>query len=185
LLLSGANPVQAGSKGDFPIHLAAQHGLDEVVLALVQKGVDLNRVNTRGQTPLDVALWWDHVATMKVLLSDGADPNTHDLTHLATHKNNAAAIRALFEAGADIERRDGLIGLTPLHFAANFGKCTASMLTLLQLGANVNSKNERGENPLYTACLFGHDDAVDLLLRWGADETTVNSHGETVASMVI
>ncbi|CAN0205389.1 unnamed protein product, partial [Ectocarpus fasciculatus] len=164
LLLSGANPVQAGSKGDFPIHLAAQHGLDEVVLALVQKGVDLNRVNTRGQTPLDVALWWDHVATMK---------------------NNAAAIRALFEAGADIERRDGLIGLTPLHFAANFGKCTASMLTLLQLGANVNSKNERGENPLYTACLFGHDDAVDLLLRWGADETTVNSHGETVASMVI
>ncbi|CBN79339.1 F-box domain and ankyrin repeat protein [Ectocarpus siliculosus] len=67
LLLSGANPVQAGSNDNFAIHLAACYGLDEVVLALVQKGVDLNCVNTRGEIPLCVALRGDHVATIKVL----------------------------------------------------------------------------------------------------------------------
>ncbi|CAN0414046.1 unnamed protein product, partial [Ectocarpus fasciculatus] len=183
LLLSGANPVQAGSFGDFPIHLAAQHGLDEVVLALVQKGVGLDCLNDDGETPLYVALWWDHVATMKVLLAEGADPNTHDLTHLATQKNNAAAIPALFEAGADIEGRCGT-GHTPLEFAAMGSSC-AAMLTLLQLRANVNSKNEDEETPLYLACSFGHHDAADLLLRWGADETAVDAEGETIASMVM
>ncbi|CAM9875521.1 unnamed protein product, partial [Ectocarpus fasciculatus] len=158
LLLSGANPTQAGSNGDFPIHLAARHGLDEVVLALVQKGVDLNRVNTRGYSPLSLALKGDH-------------------------ENNAAAIPALFEAGADIEGRYGP-GLTPLHFAAICGSY-AAMLTLLQLGANVNSKNDRGQTPLYTACFGGRHDAADLLLRWGADETAVDAEGETIASMVI
>ncbi|CAN0459058.1 unnamed protein product, partial [Ectocarpus fasciculatus] len=52
-------------------------------------------------------------------------PNRGDLLHYAAQENNAAAIRALFEAGADIEGRYGP-GLTPLHFAAIFGgKCTA------------------------------------------------------------
>ncbi|CAM9170166.1 unnamed protein product [Ectocarpus sp. 8 AP-2014] len=86
LLLSGANPMQAGSNGDFPIHLAAWHGLDEVVLALVQKGIDLNCVNNKGDTPLCMAVRENHVATMKAAAS-----------------NKAGAIRALFEAGADID----------------------------------------------------------------------------------
>ncbi|CAN0348494.1 unnamed protein product, partial [Ectocarpus sp. 12 AP-2014] len=58
------------------------------------------------------------------------------------------------------------------------------MLTLLHLGANVNSKDDVGINPLHCACFFCHHDAADLLLRWGADETTVNFKGETVISMV-
>ncbi|CAM9677623.1 unnamed protein product [Ectocarpus fasciculatus] len=183
LLLGGANPVQAGSNGGFPIHLAACYGLDEVVLALVQKGVDLNCRNRKRDTPLRVAVGENKVATMKVLLAGGADPNSQSMLHFAAQENKAAAIPALLEAGADIEGRS-LRETTPLLFAAMFGSC-AAMLTLLQLGANINSKTQTGNTPLYWACFGGHHDSVELLLRWGADETAVNSHGETVVSMMI
>ncbi|CBJ48769.1 ankyrin repeat domain protein [Ectocarpus siliculosus] len=158
LLLSGVNPVQARSSGNFPIHLAAWHGLDEVVLALVEKGIDLNCLNYKRGTPL-------HVAKIR------------------SAPEQRAAIRALFEAGADIEG-PGIRGRTPLRHAARSGSY-AAILTLLQLGANVNSKDDVGKNPLHCACFFCHHDAADLLLRWGADETAVNLEGETVVSMVI
>ncbi|CAM9170087.1 unnamed protein product [Ectocarpus sp. 8 AP-2014] len=184
LLLSGANPIQqAGFYGDFPIHLAAWHGLDEVVLALVQKGVDLNCLNTTGYNPLCMAVIRNRVATMKVLLAEGADPNSKEMVHVAARRNKAAAIQALFEAGADIERRNWRES-TPLHAAARYGSC-AAMLALLQLGAMVNSNDSNGLTPLYDACLFGTYDAADLLLRWGADETAVDSQGETVVSRVM
>ncbi|CAM9532320.1 unnamed protein product, partial [Ectocarpus fasciculatus] len=161
LLLSGANPTQAGSNGDFPIHLAAGRGLDEVVLALVQRGVDPNGTSTGGWTPLY-------------------------LLQMAARENQAAAVRALVEAGADIEGRGSIALKSPLQQAARFGSC-AAMLTLLQLGANVNAKNDFGRTPLFYACVCGgHDhDAADLLLRWGADETAVDSEEESVASIVI
>ncbi|CAN0214309.1 unnamed protein product [Ectocarpus fasciculatus] len=186
LLLSGANPTQAGSNGDFPIHLAAGRGLDEVVLALVQRGVDPNGTSTGGWTPLCLSVMEDHVTTMKVLLAECADPNTPDLLQMAARENQAAAVRALVEAGADIEGRGSIALKSPLQQAARFGSC-AAMLTLLQLGANVNAKNDFGRTPLFYACVCGgHDhDAADLLLRWGADETAVDSEEEGVASIVI
>ncbi|CAM9452242.1 unnamed protein product [Ectocarpus sp. 12 AP-2014] len=183
LLLSGANPIQAGSNDDFPINLAAGHGLDEVVLALVQKGVDLNCPNRRGETPLGEAVSGDHAATMKVLLAAGADPNyCGNLLHFAAVANKAAAISVFIEAGVDVEGRTSR-GRTPFHLAAGSGS-RAAMLALLQLGVNVNSKDNEEFTPLHSACSFGHHDAADLLLRWGADETAVNSQGETVFSMV-
>ncbi|CAM9605037.1 unnamed protein product [Ectocarpus fasciculatus] len=185
LLLSGANPTQqTGSFGNFPIHLAACRGcLHEVVLTLVQKGVDLNCVNARGYTPLRLAVRENNVATMKVLLAQGADPNCGKLLHIAARENKSAAIRALFEAGADIEGRDWM-GRTPLDFAA-WSDSGAAMLALLQLGANVNSQDDEGKSPLHCACLYKNHKAAQLLLRWGADETVVDSEGETIVSMVI
>ncbi|CAN0446486.1 unnamed protein product, partial [Ectocarpus sp. 8 AP-2014] len=45
----------------------------------------------------------NHVATMRVLLAAGADPNSGLALHEAAASNKAGAIRALFEAGADID----------------------------------------------------------------------------------
>ncbi|CAM9939466.1 unnamed protein product [Ectocarpus sp. 12 AP-2014] len=106
LLLSGANPMQAGSIGDFPIHLAAYHGLDEVVLALVQKGIDLNCVNNEPDTPLCMAMVRNHAAA----------------------SNKAAAIRALFEAGADIDgpSRTGQTRWNSQHSVARLQPCWLS-----------------------------------------------------------
>ncbi|CAN0106962.1 unnamed protein product, partial [Ectocarpus fasciculatus] len=108
LLLSGANPMLEGRFNDNSfIYLAASYGLDEVVLALVQQGAEVNCVNDDGDTPLRVAVRESHVATVKVLLAEGADPNFTDpafysepVLHLAVEAKRTAVIRALVEAGA-------------------------------------------------------------------------------------
>ncbi|CAB1112044.1 unnamed protein product [Ectocarpus sp. CCAP 1310/34] len=189
LLLSGANPSKAGFEGWFPIHFAAHHGLDEVVVSLFHKGIDPTCVTTREETHLLLAVKRNHVAIINALLAEGADVNflttrrPVPLAHIAALHNNAAAMPALFKAGVYIEGRSPK-GRTPLQNAAFCGSCEA-MLALLQLGANVNSKNTiNGLSPLCSACREGHHDAADLLLRWGADETAVDSDEKTIVSMM-
>lgn len=40
---------------------------------------------------------------------------------------------------------------------------------LLDRGAPTEWRNERGETPLYVACMHGYVEAVELLCAWGAD----------------
>lgn len=51
LLIGGADPSGVGSKRNYPLHLAASRGQDEVVLGLVHKGADLNCRDSLGWTP--------------------------------------------------------------------------------------------------------------------------------------
>ncbi|CAN0444211.1 unnamed protein product [Pylaiella littoralis] len=57
------------------------------------------------------------------------------------------------------------------------------MLALLQNKAAVSSRiDSSGDTPLHRACCRqrrGLETAVDLLLRWGADETALNDRGRT------
>ena len=70
--------------------------------------------------------------------------------------------------------RDGVdvrdwVGQTPLHLAAKFGKMATAQY-LVQLGANVNARNDDfDETPLHLAAKSGYADMVKLLLRYGAD----------------
>ena len=74
LLNSGAD-ILCKKYGNSGLHLAAQNGRDEVVKALLDRGLD---VNTRGQydmTPLMDAASSGHESTFNILLEAGADPN--------------------------------------------------------------------------------------------------------------
>lgn len=132
LLFSGAEPDKK-LKGCYPIHHAARHGLDEVVRALVLKGVDLDCLDFLERTPLVIAVQEGHVSTVKVLLAGDADASfRNDVSkpalHVAAQSNKAAAIPPLIEAGGDIEARTAS-GQTPLIYAAMLRSC-AAMLSL-------------------------------------------------------
>ncbi|XP_035701715.1 poly [ADP-ribose] polymerase tankyrase isoform X2 [Folsomia candida] len=57
---------------------------------------------------------------------------------------------------------------TALHFAAGYGRKDI-VEYLLNLGAQINSQDEGGLQPLHNACSFGHTEVVRLLLSRGAD----------------
>lgn len=46
------------------MHIAAMNGIESVVDFLLKRGVDINILNAKGKTPLDVALWNDNYAAM-------------------------------------------------------------------------------------------------------------------------
>ena len=111
------------------------------------------------------------------LLEEGADPNArndHNIPALilATKTWNAALVALLLEynANPDIQTNDGK---TALHFStdhhARFGGTPDIIRILLAYGANANIQDKNGENALTSAILVDDIQAVDLLLKAGAD----------------
>ena len=72
--------------------------------------------------------------------------------------------------------------ITGLHLAAYFGLKEA-MITLLENGHNLNSKDSYGRTPLSWAAENGHEAVVKLLLEKGAElETKDKDYGQTPLS---
>jgi ankyrin repeat protein len=103
------------------------------------------------------------------------------LLHLACEHQNLEAIRALVQAGADLNRRDHY-GQTALHIAVDIdidsilqsGGSQADVefkttLLLLALGANADIQDGRGRTPRQLAAGYGMDAAekFDQLVRHG------------------
>ena len=100
--------------------------------------------------------------------------------------NAVNVVAFLLENGANIndkEYRD-LIDQTPLIIAA-FNGCTDIVKMLLDAGANIEHKNDQGENALISAAQEGNINVVKILLDAGADVNQSNTDGETAVDLAI
>ena len=119
--------------------LAAEEGYKEIVLELLNAGVDVNTRNKKGYTALIGAASNGHIEIVKLLTERGADVNVMTPSHV-----------------------------TPLIAAAeNEHKRTQKLL--IRKGAAVNIKNAGGWTPLMYAVLNGDKELVELLIKNGAD----------------
>eukprot|EP00903_Cladosiphon_okamuranus_P008515 g8179.t1 len=148
------------------------------------------------RVPLEHAAARGNLDLFSKLLGAGADASagwrgdvnsrlTYGTTtlHVAAESDQAGAVHALIEAGADIET-DG--EKTPLSEAI-FRNSPSAMLALFEHGANVNARDKHDWTPLHFACFEpqpGVQATMDLLLRWGADETAVDHDGQTILDML-
>jgi len=89
--------------------------------------------------------------------------------HLATLRNNHAAIRLLIERGADLSKRDFPDNAAPLHFAAAHGDLETLRL-LVEAGADIDHGDDHGVGVLGWATCFQQirHDVVTYLLDRGA-----------------
>ena len=196
LLSSGVDKdVLDRTHGTTPLICAAWKGRLAAVNTLLAAGADFKiRETTDGvsvsASALDVAAFEGHIPVIKAILRHGADVNSRDgdgcsALHSASRSNDEGTIDALIAAGADVEL-EAHDGSTPLYHAAYFSQCK-SMRALLRRGAVVGGHDKLGQTPLHWACrvkLRGMAAAVDLLLRWGADETALNTSGQTPAVLL-
>jgi ankyrin repeat protein len=100
--------------------------------------------------------------------------------------NGKDVVAFLLEKGANIndqEYRD-LIDQTPLIIAA-FNGCTDIVKMLLDAGADIQHRNDQGENALISAAQEGNIDTVKFLLDAGADVNQTNADGETALELAI
>ncbi len=193
LLLRGADKDAVDNEGDSALMWAcgsvkgAEPNL-AVVETLLTAGVDVHiRRPSDGFSALDFASLVGWVSILQALVRYGANVNSccsdhFSALHVAASNGQAGAVDALVEAGADIDLRSN-DGRRPLSCAAGDGIVNA-VLALLHHGASVDARDIYDRTPMHMACfskLEGFEVVVDLLLRWGADETAVDEDGETPA----
>lgn len=123
---------------------------------------DINQTsNINKQTPLHIAAMDDKFTLMQILIAAGARPDLKDkdgndplaiITRYSQSKNGnndfAAVVKALVNAGADINSKD-VNNNTPLCNAAVVGNPSRVGTLLAVNGITVNERCEYGENALF------------------------------------
>ena len=123
-----------------------------------------------------IALWdaviAGNVTEAIVSIKAGADVNGLDIRAVAgpsgrrplnwaAIRNDTAMIRALLDAGANINAAN-LTGFTPLHHAAEAGSKEAAIL-LITNGANLTLRNRNGQTPEQTATASHYPEIAEIL----------------------
>jgi len=141
------------------------------VKSLLEKGTDANSVDEDGDLLLMYATLYSSVDCMALLIENGCNVNAKnkiDETALMWAIHDLAKMKLLIQHGADVNAK-AKSGNTPLLIAAvGHGKYDAVKL-LLDKGADAFAVNNRKENVLIRASLFGDTATVSLLLSKGLD----------------
>lgn len=156
------NSEQLPEKHQTPLHSMAKQGQILVIKYLIEKGNDINAVDDELSTPLHIAVTHGHLDVIQYLLQKGALPDPFDAFELTP-------LLRLFSQG--ISNRETIKHLQSIT------KC------LLEAGANVNTRNNRGETILHLIAKhnesFIDQDFLQLLLHHGLNLNATNSSGKT------
>ena len=159
---------------------AAEDGRTAEVATLLSRGVDVNTSDRDGNTLMILAARNRHRDLVALLLtrkSDVGRRNRYGDTALMTAslKGDLAVVKALVEAGADVNPG---AGWNALHYAA-FGGAAEVVNYLIGKGANKDAVAPNGYTPLMLAVRDGQVDGVKALLFQDADANFRNTAGET------
>ncbi len=169
--LIAMHPEHVNARGgmeETPMHVAASEGHSDILMLLIEHGVDMNGRGKYGDTPLHRATEKARLEAGRFLLNRGADIDVQN------DFNNTALIytaiwghvefaRMLLEHGAMIDTRGGH-SRTPLHWAAETGH-TELVRLLLERGADTHVRDEDGNTPSELGSQRGLQEIVELLSR--------------------
>jgi len=143
-----------------------------------------------GRTLLHGAAAAGNLTTVELLLRLGAEPDITDagghtplycLANECKVRGGANVVRALVEAGASVDARDGVKHCTALHMAARRGNVEVAE-ALLDCGAGIEARDSLGDTPLRRAVNCDKTDVAALLLARGSDMHSKGSKGLTPSS---
>ncbi|KAI0418482.1 ankyrin repeat-containing domain protein [Xylaria grammica] len=72
LLLRGANLASSSLADKGALHQAAKRGFSEMAGLLIEAGMEVDADNESGESPLSLAIYWEHRSTVRLLLEKGA-----------------------------------------------------------------------------------------------------------------
>jgi ankyrin repeat protein len=172
------------STGDLELVQAARYGDVSRIRALLASGAGLNERNPYdGSTAIQAAVMNDQPAAVRALVAAGASPNALSKDEvpplvLASIGNFTDTLRALIEAGCDVDARDPAYSETALLIAAKNGYFEG-VKVLAGAGADVNATTSYGGTALMQAARNGYPDLVAFLLGAGADVNRKDEQGAT------
>ncbi|XP_058797632.1 serine/threonine-protein phosphatase 6 regulatory ankyrin repeat subunit C-like isoform X2 [Phymastichus coffea] len=169
------------------LHHAVENGAISVVSKLIQLGANVNcRTKRKRLTPLHLVPTEKFYRPYKnahsfgnfysndieLLLAAGADINAEaadgvtPLLRIVVY-GDVKDVRYMINRGANFLHPDQVFGFTPFHLASH--DSMKLQLMLERISSDVHQPTNRGITPLHVASILGNVDAVDLLIRHGAD----------------
>ena len=183
------NETRAGN-GMTVLMMAARGGQAELVRLLLDLGADMNIVDDYGFTVLTRALiasrTWDGFYRVErpdpralgILLDAGARYGLLEAVLL----NDAELARTRLDEGADPDTGKGLYHGPLLKIAGMLGHADIVDL-LLDHGADIEARDDIGQNPLVCAAYRGRIEEVRRLLDRGADIDAVDWFGHSALAI--
>lgn len=165
----GLSPNAVGEQGQNALFLAIRDDSPRIQdLLLGWPGIDLNRANKAGETPLMIAALRGNLAMMKLLLARGVPPHQDGWApiHYAATGPEMMAVALLLERGVPVDAPSPN-GSTPLMMAARYGT-EAAVELLLTKGADPVRRNDRQMTALDFARGADRDWMVRKLEKVGA-----------------
>jgi len=159
---------------------AVVKGLRDEVARLIAQGADVDAQNMGGFTPLFLAVARGNVEMVKLLVEKGArfDVSVRGrmaAIHLAVFQGKREIVEVFISHGADIP---------DLYMAIVIGD-SARVRSLVEQGADVNAKDERGLTPLFWAISLRQAKVAELLIAQGADVNAETQENQTPLRMAV
>jgi ankyrin repeat protein len=188
-LESGADIDAWNAHGAAAIHLAAREGHTELVIALIERGANIDRQREgMGSTPLLDAILGRHLETAIALIDRGADITigAHGRVPISSSITSGLDTRlfyTLIERGAISRAREKRHVTDALHNASRAGRVEL-VVALLDLGIPPDASwGTTGWTALMVAAFDGQPDTARLLIEAGADVNHRSQDGRTPLSM--
>lgn len=173
---------------DTPLCHAIENNDEKIVELLVRFGADVNKHGVEGMTPLQFALKMNKLKAAKVLLDAGAslEIETAEVNHGDCLEHNFAghyignfcrsveAFEWLQQLGVDLTKHNKKSPLSSFVDAGNI----ELVKKVLDIGADVNSTDEYGETPIFSAIY--DPEIFYLLMEHGARLDVIAQDGKTV-----
>lgn len=151
-----------------PLWMASNYGLTLTALTLIHDGADMTARTTMGDTVLHRAVGSGHYEIVRLLLEKGADLS-------ATDDSGSSPLHLAVSWYPVFVTVTGIYMGNPNQFERHHYQ--ASMLCLLNQGADVNAIDKRGATALHNACYQNQLLSARLLLDHGAMVTIKTCKG--------
>ncbi len=181
--LLATNPGLANvrnDRGHSPVLIAQYHRRPEAVAALLAAGPDLDIFDAAsvGRTDRVAELLDRDRSLVNAYSSDGFYP-----LGLAAFFAHPETVRLLLSRGADVAQvARNPMQVQPLHAAAA-GRSFEAVKLLVDAGAPVNGKQEKGWAPLHEAVRQGNAEVTRYLVAHGADPKLQNDEGTSAIGL--
>ncbi|XP_032236957.1 transient receptor potential cation channel subfamily A member 1 isoform X2 [Nematostella vectensis] len=186
-----SNSVERNLTGNITLHQACKTGDTALVRRFIEEGSpSLDACDELGFTPLHCAARFNQSEVIRLLLSNGADPNKFNLhetrtftpLHTACWYNAGKAARELVRSGSDVNSFSPS-GHQAIHCAARRADSEILEILLTEGVSDPNAVDNEGISPLHIAAANGREEVLKTLLIHNANLELRNHEGLTPAQV--